>query len=363
MDGDGLDDILVGAYGNDDGGWWDAGKAYLILGASLGSTAEIDLSLADYSFVGEGAADNAGYSVSSAGDVDGDGLDDILVGAPTNGEGKTYLILGASLGSTSRIDLSLADYSFVGRYNDDRVGHSVSSAGDVDGDGLDDILVGANHVDEGYSNAGKTYLILGASLGSTAEIDHSLADYSFVGENAADISGHSVSSAGDVDGDGLDDLLVGAYYNDDGGSNAGKAYLILGASLGSTAKIDLSLADYSFVGESASNHAGSSVSSAGDVDGDGLDDILVGAYGNDDGGSYAGKTYLILGTSLGSTSEIDLSLADFSFVGETDLDRAGTVSSAGDVDGDGLDDILVGAHYNGDGGSPAGKAYLILSGL
>jgi hypothetical protein len=88
---------------------------------------------------------------------------------------------------------------------------------------------------------------------------------------------------------------VGAYLNDDGGDDAGKAYLILGASLGSTSEIDLSHADCSFVGEDSGNYAGWSVSSAGDVDGDGLDDLLVGAHHNEDGGVNAGKAYLILG--------------------------------------------------------------------
>ena len=97
-----------------------------------------------------------------------------------------------------------------------------------------------------------------------------------------------------MDGDGLSDLLVGAYYNDDGGTNAGKSYVILGSSLGASSTIDLSAADYSFVGENASDYSGVSVSSAGDVDGDGLSDLLVGAYGNDDGGSDAGKSYLLL---------------------------------------------------------------------
>ena len=115
-----------------------------------------------------------------------------------------------------------------------------------------------------------------------------MADYSFVGENDFDAAGGSVSSAGDVDGDGLSDLLVGAYQSDDGGTNAGKAYLVLGASRGANAEIELSDADYAFIGEVEGDWAGSYVSGAGDVDGDGLVDILVGALVNDDGGSYAG---------------------------------------------------------------------------
>ena len=147
-----------------------------------------------------------------------------------------------------------------------------------------------------------------------------------------------------MDGDGLDDLLVGAVYNDDAETRAGKAYLVLAASLGSTSTLDLSLADYSLVGENRGDMAGVSVSNAGDVDGDGLDDLVVGAKGNDDGGSSAGKAYLVLGASLGVDPEIDLADADYGFIGEAGGDYAGvSVSTAGDVDGDGLDDLLVGA--------------------
>ncbi len=308
VDGDGLDDLLVGAHDGPGGtgSCQCAGKAYLILGRSLGA-AETDLSLADYSFVGERSGDDFGVSVSSAGDVDGDGLDDILVGAFTNdvptqnnmgGGGKTYLFLGSSLGASSEIDHSLADYSFGGENDHDRAGYSVSSAGDVDGDGLGDLLVGIRHWSDGVFGTVKAYLILGGSLGTTSQIDLSLADYSFVGETTGwDYDGLGVSSAGDVDGDGLDDILVGTLPGSNNGG-VGKAYLILGASLGTTSEIDLSLADYSFEGEQLGPfHAGYSVSSAGDANGDGLDDVLVGAptpLSTSNGGYPDGKAYLVL---------------------------------------------------------------------
>jgi len=366
VDGDGLDDILVGANKNDDGGT-DAGKAYIILGASLGATSEIDLADADYSFIGENSGDYAGWVVDNAGDVDGDGLGDILVGAWKYGSdesqvGKTYLIFGASLGGSSEIHLGDADYTFVGEATGDHAGWSVSTAGDVDGDGLDDILIGALQNDNGESDAGTTYLILAASLGSVTDIELADADYSFVGEGADDQSGHSVSTAGDVDGDGLDDILIGAHLNDEVGTDVGKTYIVLAASLGAQSAIRLSDADYSFVGENDEDYAGWSVFHAGDVDGDGLGDVLIGALGNDDAGVEAGKTYLMLGATLPSTTaSMSLALADYIFVGEAEGDQNGhSVPTAGDVDGDGLDDILIGANKNDEGGEAAGKCYLIL---
>ena len=366
INGDGLDDILIGAPENDDGGT-NSGKIYLILGSSLGSNSEIDLSEADYSFIGENPSDQAGFSVSSAGDVDNDGLNDILIGSMFNDDGgnstgKVYLILGSSLQAATTIDLSNADYSFIGENDNDQAGRSVSSAGDVDGDGKDDILIGSAFNDDGGDYAGKVYLILGVSLGSNATINLSDADYSFLGENESDLAGQDVSSAGDVDNDGKDDILIGAYGNDEGGVDAGKAYLILGASLDSSSStLDLSDADYSFLGENAGDSFGHSLTSLSDINGDGKNDILIGAAGNDEGGEDAGKAYLILSPDLGDSSGRDLYQVAYSFIGENAGDAAGrSVSFAGDVDDDGAGDILISATHNDNGGSNAGKVYLIL---
>ena len=346
VNGDGYDDILIGAPENCDGGT-DAGKTYLLYGPLEGFLAP------DASFVGQYEDDQSGMSVASAGDVNGDGYDDILIGAPENGDGgykagKAYLLYGPQNGT---VDLAAADASFVGETEYDEAGTWVASAGDVDGDGYDDILIGAPENGEAYDEAGKAYLLYGPLYGT---IDLSSADAAFLGEDDNDHAGWSVSSAGDVDLDGHDDVLIGAPYNDDGGGSAGQAYLVRGPIYGT---IDLSYTDASFPGEDSSDYAARAMAAAGDVNGDGYPDILIGAYHNDDGGSGAGKAYVMYGPFGGVHP---LSGADASFIGEVSSDAAGrAVSAAGDVNGDGYDDILIGAYDNDGGGDDAGKAYLI----
>jgi hypothetical protein len=371
VNGDGLNDFLIGAPLDDDGGT-SAGQTYLILGrAAANWGVDFDLSNADASFWGEDAGDYSGFSVASAGDVNGDGLDDFLIGAYRDEDGgslagQTYLILGRAAANWGMdFDLSSADASFWGEDVGDLSGYSVASAGDVNGDGLDDFLIGAPTDDDGGNPwAGQTYLILGRAAANWGmDFDLSNADASFWGEDANDESGQSVAYAGDVNGDGLDDFLIGAYRDEDGGNYAGQTYLILGRAAANWGMdFDLSNADASFWGEDAGDYSGFSVASAGDVNGDGRDDFLIGGYGDDDGGSTAGQTYLILGRAAADWGmDFDLSNADASFWGEDADDESGrSVASAGDVNGDGRDDFLIGATLDEDGGTDAGQTYLLL---
>ncbi len=373
VNGDGFDDILIGASGNSDGDTL-VGQTYLILGSPTAAWGmDFDLSSADASFLGEEAFDQSGESVSGAGDVNGDGFDDILIGTSMDEDGgsmagQTYLILGSGTPNYwgMDFDLSNADASFLGEAAWDYSGFSVSGAGDVNGDGFDDIIIGAYGNDDGGSHAGQTYLILGSGTPNYwgMDFDLSSADASFLGENIDDYSGESVSGIGDVNGDGFDDIIIGAYGNDDGEGDAGQTYLILGSGTPNYwgMDFDLSSADASFLGEDFGDLSGWSVSGAGDVNGDAYGDFLIGAWQDEDGGTWAGQTYLILGSPTAAWGmDFGLSNADASFWGEDTGDHSGeSVSGAGDVNGDGFDDILIGAEMDEDGGDMAGQTYLII---
>ncbi len=350
VNGDGFDDGLLGAPYNTDGGP-GAGAAYLVLGSAAPTSRS--LRAADAQFTGESTANYAGLSVSTAGDVNGDGFDDVLVGAShANGaRGMACLLLG-STSPTSR-SLAEADVDFKGEAVEDYAGTGVSTAGDVNGDGFDDVLVGALRAVSG-SNIGAAYIMLGSASPTSRPL--AAADAQFLAEAADDYVGYGMSNAGDVDGDGFDDVLVGAWGNDNGGDRAGSAYLVLGSAL--LASHNLGAADAQFTGEAAGDQAGYTVSTSGDVNGDGFDDVLVGAASNDAGGEYAGAAYLLLG-SVAPTSR-SLRAADAKFTGAPEDQAGSSVSTAGDLNDDGFDDVLVGAKGATDGGYRAGAAYILL---
>ena len=348
--GDGYDDILVGAYVESTAGS-SAGAAYLILGPpSAGS-----LYGADAKLTGAGVSDRAGWIVSAAGDTNADGYSDFLIGAPSEGSAasgadEVYLITGPVSGSLS---LASATATFSAEVGGDML-KGLGFAGDVNADGYDDILVGAPGKDwDGCSTVGAAYVLLGPEGGAKSL---GAADSRFIGEGTWSYAGEAVGGGGDVNGDGYDDILVGASCMAYGSTSyAGIAYVIFGPPASGTSY--LSSADAQLYGEGSPSKAGSSVE-VRDMDGDGYGDMLVGAYQNSGTSYQGGSTYLVSGPVSGTQS---LSTAWARFDGAGSEDWSGDpMSNAGDVNGDGHEDMVVGAYRSDSGGSESGAAYLLL---
>ena len=269
-----------------------------------------------HTFVGDSSADRFGHSVGSAGDVNGDGHADLIVGAPW--EDAT----GADAGMArvfSGVDGAVL-HTFHGGAAEARLGWSVSGAGDVDGDGFDDVIVGSP-TGGGLKGAASVF------SGATGAVLRSWTGSAFL-----DYFGYAVSDAGDVDADGRPDLVVGAWGDDTKGSEAGAAFVFSGADGGLL---------HAWHGPLAGDRFGWSVSGGGDLDRDGRADLVVGAL-HGDGPS---------GADTGSASAFSGAQGGLLFVAHGDQVGAGfgrSVADAGDVDADGIPDVVVGA-YVGDG--------------
>ncbi len=358
MNGDELDDFAVGAYLDGNGSNYDSGAVYIWYGGQL--PADENLSMGEGQLSCDPDQDHAGRSVAAAGDVDRDGLDDLLVSTLTpteDGEGEVaaaVLWLGPVTGLKYAIDgeaVLLAGQSELDGLEGLESFHPVG-AGDANGDGYADILTGWSAAGGVNAYIGAAYLVLGEVSGTMELTD---AEGVWSGGNDYDFAGCAAAGVGDVNDDGYDDLLVGAYGEDSGGDVAGAAYLLLGPATGEHA---LEQAAGRLTGERAGDMAGNAVSAAGDVDDDGHADLLVGAAAEGSNGAYAGTAYLVLGPVSGNRSLAD---ADLRLRGDALGDQAGySLAAAGDMNGDGQDDVLVGAPGSDQGGSDAGAAFLVL---
>lgn len=345
LDNDGFEDLVVGATGLNN----SRGAAYVVLGPHTGEHSIPDTALR---WDGMEAGDLAGYSAAIVGDANGDGVDDVVVGAPDamfqsyEHAGAAYLLLGPI---TDSGNLEEAHAIWGGEATWAWAGGAVAGAGDMNGDGLDDILIGAITDPEAGYDAGAAYLLLGTPSG---ELSLANAEAKFLGEDEEAWAGYAVASAGDVNSDGHPDLLIGAAYQESGANKAGAVYLLLGPNPKSQS---LTSADAILHGSEEWESTGSTLGCSGDVDGDGFSDLVIASDGRDSG---RGAIHVVFGPAEGV---LDLHNDALELLGPSSGSGTGSAVMLVDANGDGLSDILVGANDEDTDEPSAGKAFLLLA--
>ncbi len=335
VNGDGYADVIVGASNYSHGEQWE-GAAFVYPGSSSGLSAN-----PSWILEGNRALARLGYSVGTAGDVNGDGYSDVIVGAIgySNGEsqeGGAFVYHGSPAGLTAAPAWAAeSNQAFA------NLGNSVGTAGDVNGDGYSDVIVGCKAYDGGQTDEGRVFVYHGSPGGLSA----SAAWTADGGEEEAGF-GYAVGTAGDVNGDGHSDVIIGA---DNYSANEGRAYVYHGSPVG--------LAENpAWTAQSGQQNAnfGQSVGTAGDVNGDGYSDVIVGAPTETNGQAFEGRAHVYHGSPGGLsaspvwTAESNSAYAYFGC----------SVGTAGDVDGDGYSDVIIGAsEYDIGGGASAGRVY------
>jgi Ca2+-binding RTX toxin-like protein len=324
VNGDGFDDMIIGAPNAYPNGEESTGCSYVVFGKESGFAATFDLASLDgsngFRILGEFDGGDFGKSVSSAGDVNGDGFDDVLIVAYGSGTtvfggsgpgperpGTSYIIFGKAAGFTANLNLLSLNgtngFRILPEADSSYGGGSVSDAGDVNGDGYDDIIIGNPQANQSGGSFGPAYVVFGKAAGFTTDFLLS----SLNGTNGFRIDGVSaginqmaVSGAGDVNGEGFDDVIVGVLGVDSYGENSGSSYVVFGKASGFSATLNpLTLNGnngFRIDGNSAGDKSGKSVSAAGDVNGDGFDDLIIGAYTADSNGADSGSSYVVYGS-------------------------------------------------------------------
>jgi len=417
---DGYADVIIGAPFAGASGHL-AGSSYVVYGAPSGlGPVQLLSTLAGpggFSISGENALDRIGFAVSSAGDVNGDGFSDVIIGAPyanNNGfaydrsqiNGGAYVVIGHAANNVANMNLSALDglngFQIVGAAAGDSAGYSVSAAGDVNGDGLGDVIVGAPLASTNNGQAGAAYVVFGhagafgtagdaAGVVNLAHLTHTQG-FEIIGAAAGDWTGAKVAAAGDMNGDGIGDLIIGN-ATPNGYSASATAYVVFGTASGfgtvdaltGISTVDLTTLNgtngFSLIGAGTGPRTTGvgnqhySVRAAGDLNGDGFGDIIIGAPYATTNNGQTGAAYVVFGhagvfgtvdpvthISDGTVNLATLSPAlGFEIIGAATGDRAGySVSAAGDVNGDGYGDLIIGAPSAQDnGGNPAGTSYVI----
>ncbi|MCF2490952.1 FG-GAP-like repeat-containing protein [Dyadobacter sp. CY347] len=338
VNGDGYSDVVVSAraYSN---GQSKEGVVFVYHGSAAGlNTTPVLI---------EQNQPNAmfGFCATGAGDVNGDGYSDILVGARLfdkgqADEGAVFIYHGSALGISSGAVATVLGSNQANAY----LGHSVASAGDVNGDGYSDIVVGASMYDKGQTNEGAAFVHYGSAQGVN------IAAAIVLEKNQAEAQmGYSVASAGDVNGDGYADVIVGAMFYDNGQNNEGAAFIYQGSATGLSAT-PVSILE----GNQAGAQFGSNVSSAGDVNGDGYSDVLVGAILYDKGQGDEGAAFVWFGMAEGVSASLGLHLE----INQPGAMFGSYVSSAGDLNGDGYGDVAISAFYYDNGQTSEGAIFI-----
>ncbi|MDB5470668.1 MAG: Ca2+-binding protein toxin-related [Caulobacter sp.] len=383
LNGDGFNDYLIGARGFDGALGGNTGGLFVVFGTAGGLPSSLNLGDLNgtngFRLEGYSAGSYVGYSVSSGGDINGDGVDDLVVGAPgadfAGGDaGGAYVVYGKTDPFAAVVNLGLlaaADGILInGATTLDRLGRTVAT-GDINGDGFTDVAIGSLFAG---GARGAVWVVFGADGGIPADIDLGALDgtdgFRITGANAADRFGCSVAM-GDINGDGIDELIVGAstYYN---ANYHGAAYVLYGtedpfAATFSAATIP-GAKGWRIDAETTQDQLGYSVGFAGDVDGDGYGDLIVGAKGATFGGFYTGSAYVIFGDAASPGASFNVSSLNgtngFRIDGTAAYDAVGLeVSGAGDINGDGFDDVVIGsfrARHNGMGYS--GTSWVVFGG-